>query len=355
MRITIIGGGNVGTLMAGEFAHKGHDVTVFTSKPEKWSREITVLDNADRVLLKGTLALVTSDLEIAVKDADLIWIVVPAQLFSELGQKLERLVTPGQLIGVVPGSGGAEFAFHGILEKGAVLFGLQRVHSIARLVQYGHSVHMLGRKSRLELGAIPADKAVELSQMVSELFDLPCVANPNFLCVTLTPPNPILHTSGLYALFQDYRPGVVYPKKYLFYEEWSDLASEMLIACDAELQQLCSVIPLDLQAVMSLREYYESPTAEAMTSKISGIKAFQGITAPMVACEGGWIPDFDSRYFCTDFSYGLKVIKDLAVAFGVATPNMDAIWDWYVKFDPLHAENSFVLDMDLDDLAALYG
>ena len=56
MRITIIGGGNVGTLMAGEFAYKGHDVTVFTSKPDKWSREITVLDNADRVLFKGTLA-----------------------------------------------------------------------------------------------------------------------------------------------------------------------------------------------------------------------------------------------------------------------------------------------------------
>ena len=98
-------------------------------------------------------------------------------------------------------------------------------------------------------------------------------------------------------------------------------------------EELCDIIPLDLHAVMSLREYYESQTPEAMTRKISGIKAFKGLTSPMVECEGGWMPDFNSRYFSTDFPYGLKLIKDLAVVYGVKTPNIDIVWKWYEKFD----------------------
>ena len=46
MRITVIGGGNIGTLMAAEMAHKGHEVTMYTSKPAKWNKEISVLDEA---------------------------------------------------------------------------------------------------------------------------------------------------------------------------------------------------------------------------------------------------------------------------------------------------------------------
>ena len=55
----------------------------------------------------------------------------------------------------------------------------------------------------------------------------------------------------------------------------------MLIACDKELQALCNEIPLDLSDVESLCDYYESHTAQEMTSKISGIVAFKGLTSPM--------------------------------------------------------------------------
>ena len=33
MKITVIGGGNIGTLISAEMAYKGHEVTVFTSRP----------------------------------------------------------------------------------------------------------------------------------------------------------------------------------------------------------------------------------------------------------------------------------------------------------------------------------
>lgn len=271
-----------------------------------------------------------------------------------LEKKLSPFIKKGQLVGIVPGSGGAEFAFHDVVKKGGILFGLQRVHSIARLEQYGKSVHMLGRKSKLELGAIPAKESGRLSVIASDLFDMPCTALPNYLCVTLTPSNPILHTTRLYTMFKDYKPGKVYSRNFLFYEEWTQFSSEMLIACDDELQSLCEAIPLDLKSVISLKEYYESPTASAMTKKICGIKAFRGLTSPMLESNGGWIPDLNSRYFSTDFPYGLKLIKDLASTFNVKTPNIDTVWTWYEEFDKSHAENAIKLSMNINELVSVY-
>lgn len=263
-------------------------------------------------------------------------------------------LTPGQMVGVVTGSGGAEFAFHSAVEKGAVLFGHQRVHSIARLETYGKAVYMLGRKSSLKLGAIPAYRADEISQIVSSLFDIPCVALPNYLCVTLTPSNSILHTSRLYSIFKDYKKGVIYTKNFLFYEEWTIESSEVLIACDSELGTICDTIPLELKPVLSLKEYYESATAEAMTNKIRGIKAFRGLTSPMIASEGGWVPDINSRYFTADFPYGLKIIKDIAKLFGIVTANIDMVWNWYRDFDKVHAWDAFTLKRNKEDFIKVY-
>ena len=39
MRITVIGGGNIGTLMAADAAYKGDEVVSYTSKPGEWNGE----------------------------------------------------------------------------------------------------------------------------------------------------------------------------------------------------------------------------------------------------------------------------------------------------------------------------
>lgn len=329
--MSVVGGGNIGTLMAAEMAAKGHEVTVVSSRPEKWRRTIEVFTAEEEKVLTGTIADVTSDLGEAVREAEIIWITTPAQTLPELGRRLESCVKSGQMLGMVPGSGGAEFAFRGLLDKGCVLFGPQRVHSIARLKEYGRSVYMLGRRAKLQIGSIPRGVSEEICPRVEELFDIPCVPLPNYLCTTLTPSNPILHTARLFSMFQNYGPGVCYDRNFLFYEEWTDEDSRILIACDRELQNLCDRIPLELKDVKSLKIHYESCDAESMTAKIRGIKAFQGLTSPMRETADGWVPDFDSRYFAADFPFGLKIIRDVARLFEVKTPHIDEVWNWYEK------------------------
>ena len=355
MKITIIGAGNIGTLMAAELAHKGHEVTIFTSRPEQWETEIKVYNAEEEFLFSGCMSKITDSIQDAMREAQYIWITMPAQMFSELGKKMLPYVRRTQKIGIVPGCGGAEFAFGECIENGVTLFGLQRVHSIARLKRYGSSVYELGRKAELQIGALPFNKTAEVCKSVEKMFAIPCTALTSYLSVTLTPSNPILHTARLYSMFKDYEPDRVYPRNFLFYEEWTDASSEILIACDKELQRLCNAIPIDLSGVKSLREYYESKDIEAMTKKISGIKAFKGLTSPMKEIEKGWVPDWNSRYFTTDFSYGLKVIKDIAEIFSIATPTINAVWNWYISVLDKNNIKESSIKVSTENFTKIYG
>ena len=355
MDITIVGGGNIGTLMAAELANQGYRITVYTSKAERWQKQIEVYDAKENFVFAGKIYSVTADIKEAVEHADMLFVTVPAQTFSSLCDKLIPYVRQGQYVGVVPGSGGAEFAFRPLIEKGCILFGMQRVHSIARLKECGKSVYMLGRKKKLEVGTIPCGQSTEIAVMMEQMLKIKCDALPNYLSVTLTPSNAILHTTRLYTMFGDYGEGKTYDRNILFYEEWDDKASEMLIACDAELQTLCHRIPLDLSAVKSLRDYYESYTAQEMTAKIRGIDAFKGLLSPMKCIgEGSWIPDFESRYFTADFSYGLKIIKELCDIFLVKNENISKVWSWYQSVAQENAREAFSLDLEMDECIAQY-
>ena len=354
MRITVIGGGNIGTLMAAEISRKGHQVTICTSKPLLWSSQIEVYDKDNNFLFRSGDIKITSSYKEGVSDAEIIFITLPAHLLHGVAEEILPYVSAGQKIGIIPGGGGAEFSFGNIIKRGAELFCFQRVHCIARLKEYGKSVLALGRKQNIEIASIPAKSAIKICKVISEFFDMPCVATSNYLCSTMTPSNNVLHTSRLYTMFLNYSAGIAYPQNYLFYEEWTDEASTVMLELDRERKAVCNALPADLSRVKGIDEHYESFTPEDMTKKIKSIPAFKGILTPMVKVEGGYIPDFTSRYFTSDFSYGLKIIKDLAKVFEVETPKIDEVLNWYIKVSGVKDGDMFNLGMNKEQIIAIY-
>lgn len=103
-----------------------------------------------------------------------------------------------------------------------------------------------------------------------------------------------------------------------------------MLACDSELQDILKKLPeLDLGDVKSLRVHYENETTEAMTEKIRSIKSLHNLTSPMKPVDGGWIPDYNSRYFTADFPYGLAIIEAFANVLECKIPNIKATMNWY--------------------------
>lgn len=341
MNITVVGGGNVGTQIAVHCAEKGHRVTLFTSKPEKFSKKLSIIDECDRLLHEGEIYLASADETAAFSTADAVFVTMPAYCMSDLAARMLAHLPAHASVGLVPGTGGGECAFAPHLSRGGTVFGLQRVPSVARLVAYGKTVRATGYRERLHVAALPACKAEQIAEMVGEIFDMPCTPLPNYLNVTLTPSNPILHTTRLRSIFADYTAGKSYARVPLFYEEWSDESSELLLACDAEVQALCAQMPFALSFVKSLREHYESDSAEALTKKIRSIKGFKGLPTPSVAVEGGFAPDLDSRYFVADFSFGLSILVQIAAFYGTDVPHMKQTLAWYEGISRHKAEYSF--------------
>ena len=330
MKVTIVGGGNIGTQFAVHCAEIGHEVTVFTSVPELFEKHLNIVDEKGITTHEGEIKCATASPEMAFSDAELIFVTIPAMVMQEFASTIYLYSKPSALICVVPGNGGSECAFRKCIERGNIFFGLERVPAIARLVKKGETVKSIGYREELHVASIPAAKVQCCCELIRAVFEIPTKAVPTFLNLTLTPSNPILHTTRLRTVFGDYKPGRVYKSLPLFYEEWDDKSSKLLLACDEEVQRICKALPeYRLECVKSLREHYESQTAEAMTKKISSIAAFKGLTTPTVRVEGGLIPDLHSRYFTADFSFGLTIIQQVADMFDVATPNIDATMQWY--------------------------
>lgn len=330
-KIAVIGGGNIGTQFACVCASKGYKVNVFSSKPELYDGTLEVVDEYGKVIV-GKLNKVTANIGEAVDGCKIIFVTHPAFRLKEVADQLLPYINEDMNICVIPGTGGAEFAFRECLQAGVTLFGIQRVPAVARLEQYGKRVRCEGLRSELFLASIPSSKSEDLATLMSYFWGIPCYALPNYLSVTLTPSNPILHTTRLRTLFADYEEGKVYERNPLFYGEWDNASSELLIACDDELQGMLKVMKkLDLHNVRSLKLHYESDNVEAMTKKICSIKSLHNLRSPMKQVKGGWIPDFQSRYFTADFPYGLAIIEELAEVLDFDAPNIKDTMGWYRK------------------------
>ncbi len=330
MKITIVGGGNIGTQFAVHCAEKKHEVTIYTSTPELFDKHISIVDNSGKIIHEGTIFIATNDPEEAFSHADLIIVTFPATMMDTVAELIYEYGNKKTVIGVVPGNGGSECAFRKCIERGNSFFGIERVPAIARLVKKGKTVRSTGYRNELHVASIPYYDVDKCCKLIHNIFDIPCKPILNYLNLTLTPSNPILHTTRLFTLFKDYHEGIIYTSIPLFYEEWDNDSSQLLMACDDEVQNICRALPeFHLEYVKSLREHYESQTVEAMTEKISGIIAFKGIKTPAVKVKGGFIPDLHSRYFTADFSYGLAIIKQIAIFAGVSTPHIDLVNDWY--------------------------
>ena len=356
MIITIVGGGNVGHYLIALAGSKGHQVNVFTSKPEKWQSEVESYDTAHDVLTVGKLYMASNVPEEVIAPADLILVALPSNAYASVFVPVMSFIKPGAMVGFIPGTGGVEFFCNDLLKKGCVLFGTQRVPSGTSLVEYGKRVNSLGSRKDLRIAAIPQKKTTQICELMRNLLDIDTLELPNYLCVTLTPSNPILHTSRLSTLFSTYKKGQYYPEQLSFYKKWSNDSSEMLIGCDAELQEALAKIPLDTKEILSLKIHYEIWTVdgkddiERMTHKIS-ILPYLKDNVPMIRSENGYEPNLESRYFQEDFPYGLCIVKSFCDICGVKTPHIDWVLQWFCNmFDKQFFVGNDFIGKDLNSL-----
>lgn len=329
-KICICGGGALGHVAAGYIAARSKaEVRVLTNHPERWSRSISVHTPEGESLI-GSLSMISSSAEDVVTGADVLLFCLPGFLIKEELEKVRPYLGTDAYVGTVFSSTGFFFEALKILSPEQPLWGFQRVPFISRVVDYGHSANLLGYKSGFNIAVehVSDEEKSQFADWVADAFGRPVHLLRNYLEASLTNSNPILHTSRLYTLFSDWNEGVLYPSQFAFYDTWDVASAQRLIRMDKEFFDLLDVLPVTKGYLPTILDYYESHDAESLAVKLSSINAFHGLLAPMKAVDGGWIPDFSSRYFSEDFPFGLRYIHELGVEHGVDMPEISKVLSW---------------------------
>lgn len=106
MNITVIGGGNIGTVLLGELsADTQNRFSLLTSKPEAWHRKIEVLYSETGETLYGELAEITNDAAVTAK-ANLVFIAVPSNALPATVQRILPYVQGARSYAFCPAAAG---------------------------------------------------------------------------------------------------------------------------------------------------------------------------------------------------------------------------------------------------------
>ena len=328
-RICICGGGNLAHVVGGYLAAKPDcEVRLLTRHPERWQHDRSLLlTDINGKSFDAKFAVISSDPALTIAGADMVLLCLPGFAIAQVLESIKANIGPQTLVGSVVSSTGFFLMAKEIIPANTGLFGFQRVPFIARINEYGKSASLLGYKSSLAFATMNVSNPQALGQTLSGLFDAPVSWLDNYLKVTLTNSNPLLHPCRLYGIFGSGKTN--FDRPVLFYEEWDNLSSQTLIDCDAEFRLLLDRLGISRQDIAPILDYYESHDAQSLTDKIRSIQAFKGLKAPMIQLpDGSYAPDWENRYFTEDIPYGLLIIKAFASKYGVVTPTIDKVLEW---------------------------
>jgi len=326
MKICICGGGNLGHVCAGFLANRGHQVSILTTRPDCWNSELEIV--APDGIFTGKISLISSKPEEVIPQAEIVLVCLPGYAIHDKLVKIKPFLSKEAIVGSVVSSTGFFFEAFKVLPPDIHLFGFQRVPFISRIIDYGKKAELKGYKDTLHVAIENTSEKEPIRAKLEKLFEKSVSIADSYYEVSLSNSNPILHPARLYTMWKDWRPGIVYPRNPQFYKEWTIEASALLIQMDDEFQQLLKALGLKPGCIPTILDYYDSTDTISLTQKLHDIKAFQGIPSPMKEVEGGWIPDFSSRYFTEDFPYGMRFIVETAHKQGVPIPTIETVYQW---------------------------
>lgn len=355
LNVTVCGGGRTGHLNAILFAQRPSvSVTLLTRNEYVLRQHLRGTPMSallpDGGKLEARLDAVTSDAATALAEADVVVITVPAQarpqLLRELAPHLPR--HKPVLVGAIPGFCGfdwlAEQALAGV--PNAVIWGMKDVPHTAFELRPGVSVRMGGPKSVLYVAAHERERMVSrqlVQEQLQRLYEAPVRLLDHYLEITLTPGNPIMHSSVIYGLIGPYAQWYQRPFEEVlcWWSDCSELGAYFLERSDEESQLLCRAIErrlgIDLSSIQPLKqeiiEAYGEQISDprTMLSVLRTNRAYADIVAPMQPCAGGYEIDRESRAFHEDVAFGLSLLVEMARRLELRLPHIEEIFDWNVR------------------------
>lgn len=317
MRISIIGGGNGGQAMAGHFSLLGHQVTLYNRTFERIKNlSVSKVIKLNEAIVGSTvLDLVTSDLRLAIHDAELIMITTTANAHKELARKMAPYLKDEQIIVLNPGRtlGALEFSneLRQKTDKKIYVAEAQSLIYACRLESPGN-VKIIGIKDKVLLSAFPNRDTNHIVNILNSVY--PCfVQTENILKTSLENIGAIFHpTVILFNAAAIERGSVFY-----FYSDMTPSIANFLIELDKERLKVGLAFGIELLSVTDWVSYaYSNIEGITLCDKMRNNPAYYKILAPNA---------LHSRLLIEDVPTGILPLCELGRLANVKTPLLDSI------------------------------
>jgi opine dehydrogenase len=318
VRFCVIGAGSGGRAFAAYISSKGFPVSLYN---RSYSR-ISAIKQKGGIKAKGALEgffpleLITQNLKLAIKDADVIMVVIPASAHKSIAKKLAPIISANQIIILNPGRTFGSVEVKRIIDKrnmkNSIRIGETQTLLFTSRELPGNEVNIIKIKDTVNFSTFPGESTFLVYDVIKEIFPQ---LNPieNYLEVTLNNIGMLLHPtiSLLNAGMMDFG------KKFKFYKEGATpRVCEVLENIELELNSIFSKLGLKQIRYHKWVEKSYGVNADKIYESIQNVEAYKNINAP---------DKLITRYFTEDVPTGLVPIASLAAYLNVPTPTINAI------------------------------
>ena len=201
MKVTVLGGGNTGCVMAAEFSLRGFEVTLFEER-QFWNEHIDgILDNGNVVTVKGNdvvgdayIPHITSDLGTAVADAEAIFISMVAWRHDGLIEELAPLLHNGQRVIFSAGNFASIKLRKRLGNNHPAIVGEMMGNIFPCRMVGPHTAVIAAQLSEKMVAAFPATDTGRLIDVIGEV--IPCTPAKTVFEAALNAPNVVVHLAA---------------------------------------------------------------------------------------------------------------------------------------------------------------
>lgn len=352
--VTIVGGGSSAHVLIPFLSNADFKVNILTRRPAEWSHEVELqlhsIDGELKETFNGSLTMISDKPARVIPQADFIVLCMPVSKYRialhDIAPHLDK--NREVFIGTIYGQAGFNWMVTEIGRKfdlsNVITFAVGLIPWICRTVEYGRVGVTYGGKEVNVVAVSPPEKFRALDDLFLKnicerwLKKGAFRQSANFLSLTLSVDNQIIHPSRCYGLFLSHggswiRKGDI-P---YFYRDFDERSADLLRQLDGDYSKIRNAIKakypkkdftymLDYLALERLS--YQSENT-CIRESFTTSHTLGAIKPPTVHQENGeWAINPNHRFFTDDIHYGLCIAKWMADQLGLAVPTIDQIIKW---------------------------
>lgn len=347
LKFAVIGAGNGGQVIAGYLANKGHKVNLYNRTFEKIKeiQERGYIDFEGSIKAPGVLNLVTDNIEKAIKNVDVIMVVLPASAHKYIANKMASFVTEDQYIVLNPGRTGGALEFNKIIkkhnpDKNICIVEAQTLLFTCRIMENG-KVKIFTKKKEVKVAALPASKNKDFINTISGVFPEFVLAKSvletsfNNVGAVLHPVITILNCGRIESTkgnFEFYVKGI------------TPSVVKVIEQVDNERMLVTKALGVD---ALSLKDWLGSTYnayGETLFETLKNTKAYLEIKAPK---------NLETRYLFEDVPQSLVPISAMAKHLMIKTPTINSIIQLASTLHDIdyYSEGRKIVDMGIEGLS----